>query len=66
MTYREKIQDLTKKIESIYDDAEWLRDTATLEEKKYWNEVRRIFYDADKPLRQLDNSLSQSRASMNV
>ena len=66
MTYREKIQDLTKKIESIYDDAEWLRDTATLEEKKYWNEVRRIFYDTDKPLRQLDNSLSQSRASMNV
>ena len=66
MTYREKIEELAKKIQSIYEDAEWLRDTATVEEKKYWNEVRRIFYDADKPLGQLDNSLSQSRASMNV
>ncbi len=64
MTYREKIQELSKKVESIYDDAEWLRDVATLEEKKYWNEVRRIFYDADQPLRKLDNSLSQSRAGM--
>ena len=64
MTYREKIQELSKKIESIYDDAEWLRDTATEEEKKYWNDIRRIFYDADQPLRKLDNSLSQSRAGM--
>ena len=34
MTYREKIQELEQKIQSIYDDAEWLRDTATEEEKK--------------------------------
>ena len=43
MTYREKIQELEQKIQSIYDDAEWLRDTATEEEKKYWNDIRRIF-----------------------
>ena len=43
MTYREKIQELKQKIQSIYDDAERFRDTATEEEKKYWNEVRRIF-----------------------
>ena len=66
MTYREKIQELSKKIESIYDDSEWLRDTATEEEKKYWNDIRRIFYNADQPLRKLDNSLSQSRANMSV
>ena len=66
MTYREKIQELSKKIESIYDDAEWLRDVATFEEEKYWNDIRRIFYDANKPLRQLDNSLSQNRANMPI
>ena len=38
-----KIQELKQKIQSIYDDAERFRDTATEEEKKYWNEVRRIF-----------------------
>ena len=64
MTYREKIQELSKKIESIYDNAEWLRDLATEEEEKYWNDIRRSFYDADKPLRQLDHSLSQNRANM--
>ena len=66
MTYREKIQELSKKIESIYDDAEWLRDVATEEEEKYWNDIRRIFYDANKPLRQLDYTLSQNRANMPV
>ena len=66
MTYREKIQELEQKIQSIYDDAEWLRDNATEEEKKYWNDIRRIFYDADQPLRKLDNSLFQSRANRSV
>ena len=32
MTYREKIQQLIKTIQSIYDDAEWLRDIATEDE----------------------------------
>ena len=66
MTYREKIQEMKQKIQSIYDDAEWLRDIATEDEKKYWNNIRRTFYDADDPLRKLDNSLSQSRADMQV
>ena len=66
MTYREKIHELKQKIQSIYDDAEWLRDVATEDEKKHWNEIRRIFYDADKPLHTLDNSLSQSRAAMEI
>ena len=48
MRYREKIHRLIKTIQSIYDDAEWLRDIATEDEKPYWNEVRRIFYSADK------------------
>lgn len=64
MTYRGKIQQLIKTIQSIYDDAEWLRDIASEDEKPYWNEVRRIFYSADEPLRKLDNDIPQSRADM--
>lgn len=66
MTYREKIQQLIKTIQGIYDDAEWLRDIATEDEKPYWNEVRRIFYSADEPLRKLDNDISHSRADMEI
>ena len=56
MTYREKMQHLIKTIQSIYDDAEWLRDIATEEEKPFWNEVRRIFYSADEPRKTFDHS----------
>ena len=66
MTYREKMQQLIKTIQGIYDDAEWLRDIATEDEKPYWNEVRRIFYSADVTLRKLDNDISQSRADMEI
>ena len=66
MRYREKIHRLIKTIQSIYDDAEWLRDIATEDEKPYWNEVRRIFYSADESLRKLDNDISQSRADMEI
>jgi hypothetical protein len=66
MTYRNKIQQLIKMIDTIYDDAEVLRDLATAEEKKYWNEIRNIFYSAGTPLSKLDNSLSQNRASLDV
>ena len=66
MTYREKIQELVKKIESIYADAGWLRDLATEEEKKYWNETRKIFYMADIPLNKLDNTLSKERANEKI
>ena len=66
MTYREKIQEMIKKIDSIYDDAGWIRDVATLEEKHYWNEIRKIFYSAGAPLSKLDNSLSPSRAEMEI
>lgn len=66
MTYREKIQEMIKTIESIYTDAEWLRDIATEEEKIHWNQVRKIFYDADNPLRKLDRSLSLGRAQQEI
>ena len=64
MTYREKIQELVARIDSIYDECEGLRDMATDEEKSAWNDTRRIFYNAAKPLRKLDNQLTQSRATM--
>ncbi|MCU0467459.1 MAG: hypothetical protein MUF58_02575 [Arcicella sp.] len=61
LTYGKKIEELKKLIAQIYDDAEWLRDCATMEEKEHWNEMRRIFYDADKPLRKLLNGMNQNR-----
>jgi hypothetical protein len=66
MTYRNKIQDLIKMIDTIYDDAEVLRDIATEDEKIYWNEIRKIFYSAGAPLSKLDNSLNPNRASLDL
>jgi len=62
MTYRNKIQSMIKAIDALYEEAETMRDLATLEEKKYWNAHRKIFYDAFLPLSQLDRSLSLQRA----
>lgn len=66
MTYREKIQDMIKTIETIYDDAEWLRDMATADEKNEWNKLRGIFYDAAAPLKSLDRFLTPERAAMDI
>ena len=35
LTYGKKIEELKAMISKIYDDAEWLRDSATEEEKKF-------------------------------
>lgn len=40
MTLMEKVQSMVEQIDKLYDDANWLRDLATGEEKKYWNEFR--------------------------
>ena len=61
MTYGEKIDEMKKTIATLYDDAEWLRDMATEEEKQFWNEFRRVIYDVDKPLRGLQRLISDSR-----
>lgn len=61
MTYGEKIDEMRKTIATLYDDSEWLRDTATMEEKKFWNEFREIIDDVDKPLRGLLNQMSEKR-----
>lgn len=66
MTYREKIQQMIAQINELYNEAEWLRDIATSEEKECWNKHRGIFYDASTPLSKLDNSLSQERANMKI
>jgi hypothetical protein len=63
MTYREAIQKMIADVERIYDECEGLRDHATNEEKDAWNAMRKTLYDASRPLRRLDNSLSQSRAN---
>lgn len=63
LTYREQIQALVDQINHIYEAAGNLRDCASSEEKQYWNETRKIFYDASIPLRKLDNSLTQASAN---
>jgi hypothetical protein len=66
MTYRESIQELIRQIHHIYDAAEPLRDCAFRDQQKYWNDVRRIFYDAAQPLRKLDNELTATEATSKV
>lgn len=66
MTYREKIQEMIEQIDKLYDDAEWLRDVADEDEKRYLNKFREKFFDAGRPLRQLDYNISDKRASMIV
>lgn len=61
-SFQAPVVKLITNINHIYEDCEWLRDCATEEEKEYWNKTRGIFYDADKHLRKLDNSLSEGRA----
>lgn len=62
-TYREQIQELINQMNHIYEACGNLRDFATGDEKKYWNETRGTFYsDAQKHLMKLDNSLSEERA----
>ena len=53
MTYGDKIEEMIATIQKLYDDAEWLRDIATTEEKEFFNKLRGNMYDADAPLRKL-------------
>jgi len=62
MTYRENIQELIRQLGHIYNACEPLRDCAYGDQQKYWNEMRRLLYDASKPLRELDSSLTQAEA----
>jgi hypothetical protein len=66
MTYRKKIEELIQTIDGIYAQAQGLRDYASLEEKKYWNELLGTFYDAAGPLRNLNDSLPDHRATMEI
>lgn len=63
MTYREKIQAIAKQLDTIYDDAECLRDVATMEEKAYWSLLRERLAPTISLMNKLDNSLSQNRAN---
>lgn len=65
-TYRDKIQELIETIESIYDDAGWLRDCAVNPEKNAWNTLRSKTREASSALRELDDLLPESRAKMTL
>jgi hypothetical protein len=63
MTYRQSIQIQIKAIQTIYDNAEGLRDVAFSEaEKKVYNEMRRTLPALWHALQRLDNSLPQAAA----
>jgi hypothetical protein len=66
MTYGEKIDEMKKTIATLYDDSEWLRDMATIEEKKFWNEFRGLAFEVDGPLRRLLNQMSQNRENTEI
>ena len=66
MTYREWIQTEIEEMEKRYDMAGYLRDFATGREKDAWNEVRGLTRSSSSALRNLDNSLSDARAEMEV
>lgn len=66
MTYGEKIDEMRKTIATLYDDSEWLRDMATMEEKKFWNEFREIVDKVDKPLRGLLQQMSEKRENREI
>jgi ElaB/YqjD/DUF883 family membrane-anchored ribosome-binding protein len=65
-TYREVIQKQASELDKIFDNAESLRDFATLEEKDSWNQLRNFTSKAMSVLHKLDNKLSQDRAMMQV
>jgi hypothetical protein len=64
LTYREAIQALQQAIQRCADAAGILRDCATLNEKKYWNSLRGLLLQPYAILGNLDNSLSDARATM--
>jgi hypothetical protein len=66
MTYRDKIQEMILQIEKLYDDAGWLRDLATGDEKKYWNEFRGNILETSEPLRRLDDNMTDNRAKTEI
>jgi hypothetical protein len=59
-TYGEKVEQMKATIQQLYADSEWMRDAALGKEKKYWNEFRGIFFDAEKPLRQMLDNMEES------
>jgi len=65
-TYRDEIQALQRQLWSIYERFGVLRDYATGEEKEAWNTARSRVYEVVYPLEQLDNSLLDDRAKMQV
>lgn len=65
-TYRAALQDLIRQSWELCDRAGVLRDSATLEEKKYWNEYRGKMYDAIQPLHRLDNSMPDNIANRKI
>ena len=60
-TYREAIQRQQKALQSVYDNAEGLRDVATEEEKNTWNVLRGLLDVALSNLYTLDNNLKAGR-----
>lgn len=64
MTYREEIQQLIRELWTIYDKSSRLRDIASPEEKEHWNRFRGRMHNAVSPLSDLDDGLSDNRATM--
>lgn len=66
MTYREAIQQLQSEVEIMYEKAGALRDVADMKEKAHWNLLREHYRSAYCELSELDNQLTDVRASMQL
>lgn len=66
MTYREAIKKLQRDSNTLYEKCGALRDEASLEEKKYWNNLRGLLDKVYHEFGSLDNAISDSQASMEI
>lgn len=64
VTYREAIQDIQRRIDEINADVNGLRDFASSDEKKYFNELRTRLFEATTIFSPLDDGMSIDRAGM--
>jgi hypothetical protein len=66
MTYREAIQKLQRDSNTLYEKCGALRDHASPEEKKYWNNLRGLLDNVYREFGSLDNAISNGQASMQI
>lgn len=63
MTYRNKTQELIRKIWELYDEVGRMRDYADASDKQFWNSARNSLYNAAQPLIKHDDIIDDKTAN---